>query len=253
MCLAGIRHSRTPRLLHVIPKRTKGFTRHPEANQRFYTSSRTKPKARVRDLPVCYNPFLARGFLASLTSPLWGSCAARSDAAGGHGFCPQWQKPQFATRAHHTVVMRITRGSPPKGEPLRAPLCTGGDIRTKISPQAKPRFCAAWSDLTTLPSDAYASSTSPIGLPQKNAVFLWDFRRGGKNRELSITPQGTSHRSAAVPNLPTPRLLRKGVAARSYECCQMRAAEKPRGQAQPCPRGVPPLTEILFVSSKRIS
>ena len=42
---------------------------------------------------------------------------ARSDAASGHGFCPQWQKPQFAARAHHTVVMRITRGSPPKGKP----------------------------------------------------------------------------------------------------------------------------------------
>ena len=41
---------------------------------------------------------------------------ARSDAAGGHGFCLQWQKPQFAARAHHTVVMRITRGSPPRGK-----------------------------------------------------------------------------------------------------------------------------------------
>ena len=50
---------------------------------------------------------------------------ARSDAASGHGFCPQWQKPQFAARAHHTVVMRITRGSPP---------CTGeARIRAKIT------------------------------------------------------------------------------------------------------------------------
>ena len=31
----------------------------------FYTSSRTKPKARVRDLLVYCTPFLARGFLAS--------------------------------------------------------------------------------------------------------------------------------------------------------------------------------------------
>ena len=41
---------------------------------------------------------------------------ARSDAASGHDFCLQWQKPQFVTRAHHTVVMRITRGSPPRGK-----------------------------------------------------------------------------------------------------------------------------------------
>ena len=57
---------------------------------------------------------------------------ARSDAAGGHGFCPQWQKPQFATRAHHTVVMRITRGSPP---------CTGearGDV--EWSPSCHPNM-----------------------------------------------------------------------------------------------------------------
>ena len=60
---------------------------------------------------------------------------ARSDAASGHGFCPQWQKPQFAARAHHTVVMRITRGSPPctgeareeEGFPLGGSSAEGGD------------------------------------------------------------------------------------------------------------------------------
>ena len=62
------------------------FTRHPEPSQRFNTSSRTKPKARVRDPPVFYNPFLARGFLASLTSPRWGSCAASSKCSCKQAF-----------------------------------------------------------------------------------------------------------------------------------------------------------------------
>ena len=51
---------------------------------------------------------------------------ARSDAASGHGFCPQWQKPQFAARAHHTVVMRITRASPPKGKPFESSITSQG-------------------------------------------------------------------------------------------------------------------------------
>ena len=39
--------------------------------------------------------------------------AAQGERRLRHGFCPQWQKPQFAARARHTVAMRIMRGSPP--------------------------------------------------------------------------------------------------------------------------------------------
>ena len=38
--------------------------------------------------------------------------AAQGKRRLSHGFCPQWQKPQFASRARHTVAMRIMRGSP---------------------------------------------------------------------------------------------------------------------------------------------
>ena len=48
----------------------------------FYTSSRTN----VRELPGCCSPFLAGGFLASLTSPLWGSCAASSECSCKQAF-----------------------------------------------------------------------------------------------------------------------------------------------------------------------
>ena len=36
----------------------------------------------------------------------------RRFASDGHVFCRQWQKTHFATRAHRTAVMRITRRSP---------------------------------------------------------------------------------------------------------------------------------------------
>ena len=91
------------------------FTRHPEPSRRFYTSSRSGARvhtssrsgarvytssrsgARVytssrsgtqaaRDLPVCYSLSLARGFLASLTSPLWGSCAVSSKCSCKQAF-----------------------------------------------------------------------------------------------------------------------------------------------------------------------
>ena len=39
--------------------------------------------------------------------------AAQGKRRLSHGFCPQWQKPQFAAHARHTVAMRIMRGSPP--------------------------------------------------------------------------------------------------------------------------------------------
>ena len=71
------------RPLHSAQPTPHIFTRHPEPCQRFYTSSRSGARA-ARDLSVCCDPFLARGFLVaearlcSLTSPLWGSCAASS-------------------------------------------------------------------------------------------------------------------------------------------------------------------------------
>ena len=100
-----------------------------------------------------------------------------------------------------------------------------------IMTQAKPRFCAVWSILTTLPS-CLRQATSPC--------------TGEARIRAKIMTQGTSHRSAAGLNLPILRLMRKGVAARSYECCQMRAAGKPRGQAQPRPRGLPPPHDVSF-------
>ena len=39
--------------------------------------------------------------------------AAQGKRRLSHGFCPQWQKPQFAAHARHTVAMRIMLGSPP--------------------------------------------------------------------------------------------------------------------------------------------
>ena len=50
-------------------------------------------------------------------------------------FLPTMAKPQFAVRAHHTVVMRITHGSPPyageareeDGFPLGGSSAEGGD------------------------------------------------------------------------------------------------------------------------------
>ena len=97
-------------------------------------SFRTEPQASVRNLPALYplqgDPSHSFGMtqIEDDVSPhhrlrrsrLGG---ARSDAAGGHGFCPQWQK--FSSpRAHHTVVMRIMRASPPRGNlpPLSPPL-----------------------------------------------------------------------------------------------------------------------------------
>ena len=66
---------------------------------------------------------------------------AMNDAAGGHGFCPQWQKPQFAVRAHHTVVMRITRGSPPRGKAV--PLCKKArrSLQRDFRGACVPLFC----------------------------------------------------------------------------------------------------------------
>ena len=95
-CFAGIRHSRTPRRFTRHPEPSEGFTRHPEpsegfarhpeARQRFYTSSRTN----VRDPPAKNKE--AGGFLVagarpcSLTSPLWGSCAASSKCSCKQAF-----------------------------------------------------------------------------------------------------------------------------------------------------------------------
>ena len=122
------RHPEPSRRVYTSSRTSRSvFTRHPEQAaaflhvipnkpQRFYTSSRTKPKglhvipnkpkglhvipnkpkARVRDPPVCCNPSLARGFLAS-------------------------------------------DGMTESTSPL------------KLLAQAKPYFCVAWSDLTTLP------------------------------------------------------------------------------------------------------
>ena len=46
--------------------------------------------------------------------------AAQGERRLRHGFCPQWQKPQFAARARHTVAMRNMRGSPPyTGEAIK--------------------------------------------------------------------------------------------------------------------------------------
>ena len=54
--------------------------------------------------------------------------AAQGKRRLSHGFCPQWQKPQFAAHARHTVAMRIMRGSPP---------CTGeASEGVGFSPQA---------------------------------------------------------------------------------------------------------------------
>ena len=58
-------------------------------------------------------------YRAHSTTPPSGSFLACHRLGGArerclsHGFCPQWQKPQFAARARHTVAMRIMRGSPP--------------------------------------------------------------------------------------------------------------------------------------------
>ena len=63
----------------------------------FLTSSRTRNEVEWRDPPVCCNPSLARGFLASLrndggqrrqapTSPRWGSCAASSKCSCKQAF-----------------------------------------------------------------------------------------------------------------------------------------------------------------------
>ncbi len=49
--------------------------------------------------------------------------AAQGERRLSHGFCPQWQKPQFAAHARHTVAMRIMRGSPPCTGEARKSTC----------------------------------------------------------------------------------------------------------------------------------
>ncbi len=83
-------------------------------------------------------------------NPPFVSRRRKENAASGHGFCPQWQKPQFAARAHHTVVMRITRGSPPlhKGGKSRVLRCArltpphhGEAFPSRHSAMRRSRLC----------------------------------------------------------------------------------------------------------------
>ncbi len=53
---------------------------------------------------------------------------ARSDAAGGHGFCPQWQKPQFAARTPHRGDAHNAR---------LTPLHRGGERRGRLLPPTR--------------------------------------------------------------------------------------------------------------------
>ena len=110
---------------------------------------------------------------------------ARNDAASGHGFCQQWQKPQFATRAHHTVVMRITRRSPPTGEAFpsrhsamrRSRLCPLHPVTCrKIPRRAYPllgmtrRIEQHFSHVGTSPRRSlFAASSKPF---RKRAILL---------------------------------------------------------------------------------
>ena len=72
---------------------------------------KTFPRRKVRDCKVC-DAHAQQPFRQARSSPATVS-AAQGKRRLSHGFCPQWQKPQFATHARHTVAMRIMRGSPP--------------------------------------------------------------------------------------------------------------------------------------------
>ena len=60
------------------------------------------------------------------------------------------------------------------------------------------------------------------GFPQQCNAFLWDIRRGGKDRELSIMPQA-GFPCAAVLNLPIPRLMGVKSALCASARCAVRA------------------------------
>ena len=141
------------------------------------------PKASPWGLPKAVMRGTAQELLPCLTPhpSLRDTCLSgvRSDAAGGHGFCPQWQKHQFAARAHHTVVVRITRGSPPEGEGFLASppyvIPNGKRARRKTRALARerspcllslpraPRLPLGWK-----PSSSLAS---PASIPQKFKNF----------------------------------------------------------------------------------
>ena len=74
---------------------------------RRHTDATTPPSClRQATSPYTGEAILRRPWQATVSAP-------QGKRRLSHGFCPQWQKPQFAAHARHTVAMRIMRGSPP--------------------------------------------------------------------------------------------------------------------------------------------
>ena len=75
---------------------------------------------------------------------------------------------------------------------------------------------------------------------------LTPLHRGGKDRELSIMPQGKSHLSAAGLNLPILRLMRKSECAGAINVANCPRRGKPRGQPKGVSAGVSPPHDIML-------
>ena len=103
--------------------------------------------------------------------------AAQGERRLSHGFCPQWQKPQFAAHARHTVAMRIMRGSPP---------CTGEARKsTCLVPTREAREVRRVPRAASPPSCPYGEYLRRRSSPSRCARSLPPCR-GHAKRALSL-------------------------------------------------------------------
>ena len=211
----------------------------------FYTSSRSGARA-ARDPPVCYSLSLTRGFLVISLLGMTKERDTRPSKITPRGkprFCAKTMpspsgvsralcaSPRCGVRAQRTEVFAIAGKNRDRWR-----RCS---LRRRDRGRRGTRLTDEGSNKETIP--VLSPSSVPSGqLPPK-----------GKPYALPIMPQGKSHLSAAVLNLPTPRLMRKGECAGAINVANRPRRGKLRGQAQPCPRGVPPLTTFFRVSSRK--